>query len=1410
MSFFPLKDIASKELARESLDKKKIGEIEAIITAQRSGITNGVFQFPTVEGEGEDLLRAEILTQDDFIELDFSAFGESRVNYNPVANVYQTRSGPSGYTGNLWNLDVQNQTFTESTTPANANDVPFSYNIVEYNRKLVKVELTDGSRTTLSSSAGFVLGIRDIAEGSDGNYYLGNDSKKIQVFDGVDGSVPTTIKTLDSEEGEVVSVDVGFDGNIYFTTLGINGSDWNHGVYKYEIGSGLSKVFDQTESNKGYLNAIVASDGTIYMISSSASGHSLEVVETPNTTKTLHTIQASKVSNAAINGASGAIDGDGSLSITMALTVHDGGTIKVVKQHIAPITGSASITVDEDSSGSADLSSLTSDPSHIKSFVSSTNASLGVASISGNTLTFTPAANAHGTATITIAIAIAETAGGATSEVTFDVTVNPVNDAPTIAVIGDITVNEDAADMTINTDIADVDGDTPTVSVSSSNVNVTATLDNDNNIILSFAEDFNTEGSGPVTITVTADDGQATNNIARRTFEVRVNAVDDLVNSDPTIADIGNVTVDEDVADMTISTDIADVDDDTPTVSVSSSNVNVTATLDGDNNIILSLAEDFNTTGSDPVTITVTADDGNGGVARRTFDVTVNAVDDFVNSDPTLTSGVSLDATQGQAFAYTITGSDVDGDGLTYSVSGLPTWLSFDGGNQVTGTPTDAHVGDHTFTVTISDGTTSVDVEVTVNVEAVVAGNSDPTLTSDINLDATQGQAFAYTITGSDVDGDDLTYSVSGLPTWLSFDGGNQVTGTPTDAHVGDHTFTVTISDGTTSVDVEVTVNVEAVAVGNNAPIIADMEDVTFNEDEVVSTVVGVNISDVDGDTPTVSVSSSNVNVTAEFNNNNNIILGFAENFNTESSGPVTITVTADDGNGGVARRTFEVRVNAVDDAPTKVGNIEDRVSTVANGPITIPASELNAAFDDIDNDNADFIYSATSNDEGVATVTIDGNNNLITTPQGGLGVTTITLNVESEGKASAETETFTITIEKPNRHVDLEDINNGNNLVESNEYTFPPSVLGFDNSYKVEELDAAFHAIRWVDEGLFIHTASVDVRTNVDVVFENDTEAVTLTIPIDNINVEVQNITNIYLHRNITFNYFTGNGSIIGEGIRVIMTQEKVEGEDVRIRPVLSFDNGSNPDATRSYDPIDFNTRGSLTVFEEDIGKQGYGNGGNVEMMATFQVEKKADGVLLGNVLQGIEAIYVADVTHEVSIPDTLTGGMAEVVISHPANVHVEATLLMGVNGGKKVSLEVDQGSTNSTVQFDGTQYPAGQLEVKTNIGPVEDVSTADFSFTVTGIEDISEKFGVEHFPNPVPSGQIVNTTINLPKPGQVTVGIFDTAGRSISSQAVYLSNGEHTLETGTTDLTPGIYFMGVQVEGEGDISMQRIIIAQ
>ena len=75
---------------------------------------------------------------------------------------------------------------------------------------------------------------------------------------------------------------------------------------------------------------------------------------------------------------------------------------------------------------------------------------------STGSLSFTPIADQHGTATITITIEdggfdgnLNTTGDNATFSRTFDVTVNPVNDAPTLNTVADVTIDEDAAQQTI-------------------------------------------------------------------------------------------------------------------------------------------------------------------------------------------------------------------------------------------------------------------------------------------------------------------------------------------------------------------------------------------------------------------------------------------------------------------------------------------------------------------------------------------------------------------------------------------------------------------------------------------------------------------------------------------------------------------------------------------------------------------------------------------------------------------------------------------------------------------------------------------------------------------------------------------------------------------------------------------------
>src|SRR6185436_16500682 len=64
-------------------------------------------------------------------------------------------------------------------------------------------------------------------------------------------------------------------------------------------------------------------------------------------------------------------------------------------------------------------------------------------------LNYTPVANASGTAQITVTVNDSGASNNITTR-TFTVTVNPVNDPPTIANIDNLTINEDAGLQTVN------------------------------------------------------------------------------------------------------------------------------------------------------------------------------------------------------------------------------------------------------------------------------------------------------------------------------------------------------------------------------------------------------------------------------------------------------------------------------------------------------------------------------------------------------------------------------------------------------------------------------------------------------------------------------------------------------------------------------------------------------------------------------------------------------------------------------------------------------------------------------------------------------------------------------------------------------------------------------------------------
>ena len=200
------------------------------------------------------------------------------------------------------------------------------------------------------------------------------------------------------------------------------------------------------------------------------------------------------------------------------------------------------------------------------------------------------------------------------------------------------------------------------------------------------------------------------------------------------------------------------------------------------------------------MTVTVTADDGNGGTVSDTFDIVVGNSNDA----PTVANPIPDQvATEDAPFSFTFaanTFNDLDvGDTLTYT-SDASGWLSFDAATRTfSGTPLNADVGTVTVTVTADDGNGGT---VSDTFDIVVGNTNDaPTVANPIpDQVATEDTPFSFTFaanTFADVDvGDTLTYT-SDASGWLSFDAATRTfTGTPLNADVGTVTVTVTADDG--------------------------------------------------------------------------------------------------------------------------------------------------------------------------------------------------------------------------------------------------------------------------------------------------------------------------------------------------------------------------------------------------------------------------------------------------------------------------------------------------------------------------------------------------------------------------------------------------------------------------------------
>lgn len=343
--------------------------------------------------------------------------------------------------------------------------------------------------------------------------------------------------------------------------------------------------------------------------------------------------------------------------------------------------------------------------------------------------------------------------------------------------------------------------------------------------------------------------------------------------------------------------------------------------------------------------------------------------------------------------------SDVDADTLTItSVGNAMNGSVVRAGNDVTFMPTTNFVGTGNYHYTLSDGTASVDVLVTVSIGGV---NDVPVAVDDVDATAedTDLVVTEASLVSNDTDSDGQTLMVSAVSnathgTVLLASG--SVTFTPEANFSGTATFDYTVTDGMASDTGTVTVTVNAV---NDDPVAGN--DTASTSEEVPVTVTAAmmlaNDSDVET-TPTITAASNPMNGTITFSNGDVTFTPAADFFGTGS-----YQYTLSDGDGGTATGTVTVTVTNVNDAPVANADAAQAQSDVATQYDT---STFLANDTDLDGPMA-LTITAVGNAQPGHTVSLAGTTITYQSPAAFIGTTTFEYTLFD----GVDTSTGTVTV---------------------------------------------------------------------------------------------------------------------------------------------------------------------------------------------------------------------------------------------------------------------------------------------------------------------------------------------------------------------------------------------------------------
>ena len=491
----------------------------------------------------------------------------------------------------------------------------------------------------------------------------------------------------------------------------------------------------------------------------------------------------------------------------------------------------------------------------------------------------------------------------------------------------------------LENDVIDAGSDYYGLSVSiSSPSNGTASLDASNNITYSPNENF--FGSDSFTYTVNVDGSSASANI-----DVDVISVND----PPIFKDfVSSSSIDENILNV-LSVTVEDIENDVIGYSLSGNDAEKLS-ISTSGAITFKTNPDFenptDTNSDNSYEITVEASDGTDSISD---DLVITILDVENEGNPIIEGLSSQSVNENESINISFTVTDPQNDTITYSLSGVDKdlfTLTFDGLNaSLTSSSKDYEAPEdsdsnnvYLVSVNFSDelNTTSQEIEISVS----NINDNNPIITSSDTFIVEENQTAVATLTASDEDNDDLTFSISGGDSSvldITESGVLTFKEAPNFEAKNTYSITASVSDGTNSASQGLEINISNV---NEAPV-WNIPAISFEYQENTLNVESIDIpddvSDEDGDSLTYSLTGEDASA---FEISGNIVRfrgapDYENPIDSDGDNVYVVNAVASDGSLETVSPEFTVIILNVNDNNPVFVDLQESVE-VTNGQVNV------------------------------------------------------------------------------------------------------------------------------------------------------------------------------------------------------------------------------------------------------------------------------------------------------------------------------------------------------------------------------------------------------------------------------------------------------------------------------------------